>query len=173
MLVAEKNLAEGNFQRPLEKEHSHGDRHAQSQSRSDPNGQAFRGKFHGAQNQREFGAFADHHQENKCGQANPRGKFGFRRVVFDALLDLLFQVPRDVVHPHDHGDHKNGRDQKHHPFKSVFADLPALQRDGHGQAGNHRRNDASPHPAHQIRAPGAIQIDQYDADDQGGFDTFT
>src|SRR4029077_10543545 len=46
-------------------------------------------------------------------------------------------------------------------------------RDGHGQAGNHRGNDASPHPAHQIRAPGAVQIDKYDADNQGGFDTFT
>ncbi len=64
----------------------------------------------------------------------------------------VFQMPRHAVHPNNHGDDKNGRDQKHHAFKSVFADLPALQRDGHGEAGGNCRNDASPHPAHQIRA---------------------
>src|ERR1700730_14081216 len=82
-------------------------------------------------------------------------------------------MPRHAVHPDDHGDHKNGRDQKQHAFKSVFANLPALQRDGDGEAGRNRGEDASPHPAREIRPPGAVQINEYDADDQGGFDTFT
>ncbi len=29
------------------------------------------------------------------------------------------------------------------------------------------------HPASEIRAPGAVQINEYDADNQGGFDAFT
>ena len=68
---------------------------------------------------------------------------------------------------------KTAATRSSNPFESVFADLPALQRDGNGQAGSNRGEDASPHPAREIRAPGAVQIDEHDADDQGGFDTFT
>ena len=173
VLVAEKNLPREIFSVPWKKKTSHGDRDAQPQDRSNPNGKPFAGKFHRAQNQRKFGAFAHHHEEHESGQADSRGELGFRRVLFDVFFDFLFQMPRHAVHPDNHGDHKDGREQQQQPFEAVFADLPALQRDGHGQAGSNSSEDSSPHPARQIRAPGAVQIDEYDADDQGGFDTFT
>ncbi len=120
-----------------------------------------------------LGALANYHEENEFRQADPRGKCGFRRVPFDALFDFRFQVPRHAVHPDNHGDHKNSRDQKEHALESVFANIPALQRDGDREAGRNRGENASPHPARKIRAPRAIQIDEHDADNQGGFDTFT
>src|ERR1700688_1905031 len=81
-------------------------------------------------------------------------------------------MPSHAVHPDNHRDHKNGGDQKQHALESVLADFPALQRDGDSQAGRHSGKDAAPHPAHEIRAPSAIQIDEYDADDKRGFDAF-
>jgi len=148
------------------------DRDGDAQDGANPNLHAFAGKLHGAQNQDEFGALAHHHEENERGQANARGELGFRRVFFDALFDFRFQMPRHAVHPDDHRDHKNGRDEEEHTLESVFADLPALQRDGNGKTGSDRSENASPHPARQIRSPGAVQIDKDDADDQSGFDTF-
>src|SRR6266851_7143979 len=94
-------------------------------------------------------------------------------MSFDAFFDFRFQMPRHAVHPDNHRDHEYGRDEKKHSLEPVFADLPAFQRDGHRKAGHNRDDNASPHPPREIRASGTVQINEYDADDQGGLDTFT
>src|SRR5258708_20572500 len=94
-------------------------------------------------------------------------------MSFNAFFDFRFQMPRHAVHPDNHRDHKRGRNEKKHSLEPVFADFPALQRDGDGEAGDNRGDYASPHPAREIRASGTVQINEYDADDQGGLDTFT
>ena len=71
VLVAEKNLPREIFSVPWKKNHPTATATHQSQAGSDPHRKAFAGKFHGAQNQRKFGAFADHHEKNERGQANP------------------------------------------------------------------------------------------------------
>src|SRR6266851_9379212 len=94
-------------------------------------------------------------------------------MSFDAFFDFRFQVPRHAVHPDNHRDHEHGRNEKKHSLEPVFADFPPLQRDGDGEAGDNRGDNASPHPASEIRASGAVQINEYDADNQCGLDTFT
>jgi hypothetical protein len=167
-----EKLSEGDFQRPLEEKPSNGDRHGQTQARADPNREAFARKFHGAQNERQLGAFPEHHQEYKRAQAEAGRERILSRVGLHALLDLLLQVARHAVHPENHRDDENRRDEQQQPFKSILADTPPFQGNGNGEARGGCRRDAAPDPAHQGRASGAVQINEHDADDQSGFDAF-
>jgi hypothetical protein len=93
-------------------------------------------------------------------------------IGLHARLDFFLQAACHAVHPHDHGDHQRARDQHQQPFEPVFAHAPALQQNCRDKTGARRQNDACPGVARQGAPPGAIQVHQHDADDEGGFDTF-
>jgi hypothetical protein len=81
-------------------------------------------------------------------------------------------MPRDTVHPNNHGHDKQRRDQQHQPLESILADFPTLKRNGDTETGNHSGGNSAPHPAHQGGAARAVQIDQNDANDKRGLNAF-
>ncbi len=82
-------------------------------------------------------------------------------------------MPRNAVHPNDHRNYKEGGDEKHQAFETVFADLPALQSHSNSQAQRRGSGDAVPGKPREMRAAGARQINEDDADNKGSFHTFT
>ncbi len=81
-------------------------------------------------------------------------------------------MPRNAVHPDDHRNHEDCGEQQHQAFEAVFADLPAFEGDGYGETQRPGHRNAGPNEARKMRPAGAGQINEYDANDQGGFDTF-
>ena len=94
-------------------------------------------------------------------------------VIFHLLLNILFQVARNAVHPYDHRNDEEGRDQHQQAFEAIFIDVPVFQGDGHGQAERRGRGHAIPDEARKLRAASAGQINEDNADNQRSFDTFT
>jgi hypothetical protein len=80
---------------------------------------------------------------------------------------------RNAVHPDNHGDDEKRGHQQKQPFKSVFADIETLERNGDGEAESHGSGHATPDKADQMGPIGPRQINQDNADDEGGFDTLT
>ncbi|HEY1858787.1 MAG TPA: hypothetical protein VGG61_00420, partial [Gemmataceae bacterium] len=157
----------------LEEKQPDGDRGGDSGQCPDPDLQPFGGQFHRAQDQREFNALSQHHQEYKK-EDSPRGSpAGPRRIPLNLVLNIFFQVARNAIHPYDHRNDEAGGHQIHQPLKAVFADPPALQSDGNAQAQRRRGGDTKPDESRQLRAAGPGKIDQDNADDQRGLDALS
>src|ERR1700680_4601573 len=82
-------------------------------------------------------------------------------------------MTRDAVHPDDHRDNEACREQHQKAFEAVFADLPTFQGDCRGETQGCRQSYACPDETSQTRTARAVQIDEYNADDQSGFRALT
>ena len=164
--------AERDPQRALEEKQAHGNSHAQSQACADPGAKAFAGQLHGAEDQRQLCALAEYHEKDECCQPYACDSRGPPGVGFYALFNFFLQVPRDAVHPNDHGDHKEGGQQQQQALEAVLAHLPALQGQRDCEAGGHRHRHAGPDVTRELGTSSAVQINEDDADDQRGLDTF-
>ncbi len=100
------------------------------------------------------------------------GTRGFPGVGFDALLDFLAEGARDTVHPNDHGHDERGREQHHEAFEAILADAQALEQNGGRDAASRSSSDAGPGIAREGAAAGSVQVNEYDANYQRGFETF-
>src|SRR5882762_9687617 len=89
------------------------------------------------------------------------------------LLDFFFQVARNAVHPYDHRNNEDRRDQEHQPLEAVFADAPALQGHGHSQAERSSGCHTVPDETCQASAARSGKIDEDNADDERSFNAFT
>ena len=89
------------------------------------------------------------------------------------MFDIFFQVARNAVHPNDHRNHEEGSDEQQQALKAVFADLPALQSHGDRQAQRGSGGYTVPSETGEMRAAGARQINEDNADNEGSFDTLT
>ena len=174
VLVAAKNFPSEIFSVPWKKNHPTAKAHTSPSARPDPHGEAFAGKFHGAKNQGKFGAFAHHHQKHKCGQAKPGGEIALRRVGFSTRCSICFFRCRATRFIHTimvtTKTAATSSITPSNPSSLIFQRSSAMAT---ARLETTAASNASPHPAHQSGAARAIQIDQDDADNQSGFDTFT
>jgi len=81
-------------------------------------------------------------------------------------------VARNAIHPYDHRNDEAGGHQIHQPLEAVFADPPPFQSDGNAQAQRRRGGNTKPDESRQVGAAGPGKINQDNADDERGFDTF-
>ena len=103
----------------------------------------------------------------------PAAKSTFLREGLHPVLDLFLQMARRAVHPYNHGDNEDRGEQHQKAFKPVFADLPMFQRDGRRETQGSGQAHAHPNEAGQPGAAGAVEIDEYNADNQSGLGTLT
>ena len=64
------------------------------------------------------------------------------------------------------------RHEEQHPLKAVFADLPALQRDGHSQTKRPGSRNAIPDEFSEMCPARPREINEDDAHNQRGFHAF-
>ena len=93
-------------------------------------------------------------------------------IGFDLLLNIFFQMPRNAVHPDDHRNYEERSREQEHAFKTIFADLPVFESDGHGETEGSGGGHAVPDELGELLATGAREVDEDDAYDERGFDTF-
>ena len=85
---------------------------------------------------------------------------------------MFSQVPRNAVHPNDHRNDEHRGQKKQQAFKAVLVDLPAFQGNGHRQAERSGNGYARPDETGKLRTARSREINEYDANDESGFDAF-
>ncbi len=131
----------------------------------------FAGELHGAQNQRQLGAFAHHHQKNESAEAQPGGESDFwasdstrcsmclRRWRATRFIQTIMVTTKTAA------------------SSSISPSKPSslICQRSRAMAAARLRAPANPTPAHTNRArrrtAGAVEIDEDDADNESGFDT--
>ncbi len=88
------------------------------------------------------------------------------------MLDILAQAPRRAIHPDNHGHDEERRHQQQHALEAIFADLPALQSNRNAAAGQQRQTHTGPDVAGELATADSIQVNEYNADNQSGFNAF-
>ena len=146
-LVTAKKRANGNLKRALKEENTDGNRHRKSRRRCRSTPPSLRSKA-----RRRAGSApaprlrAAPSETRTCrGRIRPRDRILPQGI--HAPLDMLAQVARHAVHPHDHGDHENGGHQQQHALETVLADLPSSS----ATAAARLRATANPTPAQTNR----------------------
>src|SRR5262249_30341884 len=116
--------------------------------------------------------FAKHHQKHEEEDAPSCSAPTSGGVRLQFLLNLFLQVARNAVHPNDHRNHEERGEEQQKPLETVLIDAVMVENQGYGQAKSGGQGDARPHKSGEMSTTRAGEVDQDNADDQSGLDTF-